>query len=147
LAAPAQRSWSFDGMLHRQACALRGQIRRFESEIPLREAIGIVNQHQTGGMFESFGLPFHGELVLTEKDAAKDIEDLFREGKRWKDIPRGREFYARAICVDGNNNCPVREPVIADANLLDANVGQGELDGCADRIPVEAQELVGSAVG
>ena len=55
-------------------------------------------------MFESFRLALHGELVLPDEDAAKDVEDLLREGKPGKDIPRCREFNTAAVGIDWDND-------------------------------------------
>src|SRR5689334_6065163 len=97
-------------------------------------------------MFQPFSLALHSELVLTDEDAAEHIENLLGEWKPGKDIPCSREFYARAVGVDRNDDGAVGEPVVADANLLDANVGQRELDGCVNRISVEAQQFVSATV-
>src|SRR5438067_13703422 len=103
-------------MLHRRAGALRRQIGRFERKVPLRKPVSVVDQHKAGSMFESFRLALHGELVLPDEDAAKDVEDLLREGKPGKDIPRCREFNTAAVGIDWDNDGAIGEPVVANAN-------------------------------
>src|SRR5437868_14829781 len=120
---------------------------RFERKVPLREPVSVVDQHKAGSMFESFRLALHGELVLADEDAAKDVEDMFRKGEPGKDIPRGGEFDTRAVGIDWDNDGAIGEPVVANANLLHADIRQGEFARGADRISIEAQQLVGSAVG
>src|SRR5262249_8791094 len=56
------------------------------------------------------------------------------------------EVYATVIGRYRGYGGPAREPVASAVNLLEAHVWQHKLDGGRDRLPVDAQQLVWSAI-
>src|SRR6185312_1939775 len=72
--------------------------------------------------------------------------DRFHERYPGKDIPGSAEVESAAVLIDRSHHCAVHHPVIADTNLFHANVRQRELNRSHDRIAVETQQLVCSAI-
>src|SRR5437763_16371023 len=57
LAAPVERYRGRDGMLHGFTSAPGFAAGLFQLKVPLRGTVGVVNEHQTGIVLESGGLP------------------------------------------------------------------------------------------
>src|SRR6185437_2000403 len=105
------------------------------------------DEHERGIEAQAFCLHFHRLLVLAKKLFGKDIEDGLDERHPGEDVPGGAEIDAATVLLDRRYHCAIRHPMIANANLLYANIRQRELNGCSHFTAIETQQLVSAAVG
>ena len=136
-------------MLHFCAGAFGFQVRGLQLEIPLRGAVGVVDQHEVRVVLQAFGLQFHGAAVLLDEFREDEFQHVRDEGDPAEQIPGGDDVDAAMTARDGRDRGQAGEPVFSGANGFGANVGQDEIDGGGDGIGVgvEAQQLVGRGVG
>lgn len=75
LTHPTQCRRGGNGVNHRLAAQSGLQMGLFQLEVPLGGAVSVVNQHKVGIASETFGLHFHGSLVLTNEGAGEETEN------------------------------------------------------------------------
>ena len=54
-------------MFHLCACTLRLEVRRFQLEIPLGGAVGVVDQHEVWIVLQTLRLVFHRLAILLDE--------------------------------------------------------------------------------
>ena len=143
LRPPMQRRRSIHRVRHRRARPSRLQQVRLQREIPLRRAVRVIDQHQSGVMFQPFRLLDHGLLVLPQELLRKNPEHPHRQ----EYVPGRDKINTAEIPPHRSNRGPARKPKMPAANLLESHVGQHEIDHRGRRLPGKiTQNLVRRAV-
>src|ERR1700723_1468192 len=148
LGAPTKSDGTGNRMAHWLAGALGFQMRRLQLEIPARLAIGIIHQHHAILVLQTERLLFDHFTVLANETRAKHMNNERDDREPGKNVPCGDEIQAAEIVADRRDRGTARQPVPASANLLEALIGQYEVDRGGGRFAGdELQELVGRAIG
>ncbi len=117
---------------------------RFESEIPFGWAVRVVDKHEAGIVFESFGLPDHRLLILAQECFGEAPENKYGKGH----IPRGDKIDAAKIAPNGSNGGAAGKPEFASLDDFGAHVRQHKVDSGGDGSAGHFfEQLIGRAVG
>src|SRR5215469_14981432 len=130
------------------AGAPRFEMGGLQLEIPASLAVGVVDQHHAIAVLEAERLFLDNFSILANEPRAKHMDDERNDWKPRKNVPRGGEVEAAEIAPHGGDGCAARKPIAARPNLLEALVGQHEIDGrrCGFARS-EPQDFVRRAVG
>src|SRR6267154_40128 len=125
LGPPPQHYRPVYGMHHRRAGSPRLDQVGLQREIPFRRSVRVIDEHQPRIVFQAFGLPDHGLLILTEKNLTKHSEN---RGRQEKQIPRRHEIDPAQVPPHRRHRRAAGEPQLPAAILLRADVRQHEID-------------------
>src|SRR5271166_2275290 len=131
-------SW-LSGLERVETCLLEG-------EIPLRGAVGVVDEHERGIVPEALGLLDHGDLVLADEAAPEKCRNRSYKWDGVEDVPCRSDIDPAGICNCRSYSCEAGEPLVSAADGFVAAVGKNEVDGSGDGLAVDAEQFVGRAV-